>query len=131
MNIIYTHGWMMDNIREALKDHEITIQQYNVLRILKGASRPLSTREIKDRLVDRSADTSRLVERLCKKGFLEKEVCCKDKRLVDISLSDKGEQMLLKMEPCQDKIECICQTLTSEEAKLLGDLLDKLRSAQI
>ncbi|MEM9921059.1 MAG: MarR family transcriptional regulator [Bacteroidota bacterium] len=127
VNLIYTYNHIMDKIRKELEPYQITIQQYNVLRILRGAGKPMSTSCIRERLVDRMADTSRMVERLCKKGLLSKEVCCQDKRRVDIELSNEGHKLIDEMEVCHNKFESILQAISLEEAAALNQILDKLR----
>ncbi|MEO1515561.1 MAG: MarR family transcriptional regulator [Bacteroidota bacterium] len=127
VNLIFTYNHIMDCIRKELEPFEITVQQYNVLRILKGAGKPMSTSCIRERLVDRMSDTSRMVERLCKKGLLSKEVCCNDKRRVDIELSSEGLVLLNEMDNCSHKFEAILAELSLEEAAQLNQILDKIR----
>ena len=126
-NIIHTYGWLMECLKKELKPFDITIQQYNVLRILKGAGEPISTSEIRQRLLDKMSDSSRMVERLCKKGWINKQACCHDKRLVDVSLSEEGLKMLDSMQICEGRFDQIMKNLTSEDAALLNNLLEKIR----
>ena len=84
MNIIFSSNWLLEKIRQILEKEDITPQQYNILRILKGSATPLSTLQIRERMLDRMSDTSRIVERLLKKGWVHKVVCASDKRLVDV-----------------------------------------------
>ncbi|MCB0553278.1 MAG: MarR family transcriptional regulator, partial [Phaeodactylibacter sp.] len=86
VNLIFTSNWVQDSIKKALKPFGVTIQQYNVLRVLKGAGKPISTSTIRERLLDKMADTSRMVDRLFQKGLVLRQECEYDKRLVDISL---------------------------------------------
>ncbi|MCG8328760.1 MAG: MarR family transcriptional regulator [Chitinophagales bacterium] len=127
VNLIYTHNWLVDQIKVQLKPHKITMQQYNVLRILRGAPNPISTSDIRDRLLDKMADTSRMVERLHQKGLVIRTECNYDKRLVDISLSDKGEQLMQHLDSFNSKIDDVLSPLTAEEAATLSQLLDKAR----
>lgn len=127
INLIFTSNWLASRIKVLLKPHDITMQQYNVLKILKGASKPISTSCIRGRMIERMADTSRLVERLCSKGWVNREACCSDKRLVDITLSQKGMQMVDEIEQEVDMSALIDMHLQPEEAKILSDLLDKMR----
>lgn len=127
INLIFTSNWMSSNIKGQLKPFDITLQQYNVLRILRGAGEPISTSCIRSRMVERMADTSRLVERLCSKGWVNREACCSDKRLVDITISQQGIKMVQEIESQVDMTGEFTKNLNAEEARLLGELLDKLR----
>src|ERR1044071_587515 len=81
LNIIFTSGWINEKIKNALAPEDITPQQYNILRILRGSSpQPLSTLQIRERMLDRMSDTSRIVDRLVAKGLVKKTICAKDRR---------------------------------------------------
>ena len=127
VNLIFTSNWMSSNIKGKLKPFEITLQQYNVIRILRDPGEPISTSCIRSRMMEKMADTSRLVERLCSKGWVNKEACCSDNRLVDITISDEGMDLVQLIEGRVSIVEAITQNLNDEEAKMLGELLDKLR----
>lgn len=128
VNLLYTYNYVMEKIREILGPYDITIQQYNVLRIIKGAKGDaISTSDIRDRMVDKNSDTSRMVERLCKKGLIKKETCCNDKRRVDLCLSFVGETLIEEVSSLDYKFDGILKNLSAEEAFQLGELLDKIR----
>lgn len=127
VNLIYTTNWLTNHLREHLKPFGITMQQYNVLRILRGAGKPISTSDIRERLLDKMADTSRMVDRLCQKGLVIRTVCPSDKRLVDVTLSEAGEQLLAQLDQYEDQMDRAAHNLSDEEANLLSALLDKLR----
>lgn len=127
VNLIYTANWLQDCIKEALRPYDITIQQYNVLRVLKGAGRPISTSAIRERLLDKMADTSRMVDRLFQKGLVERKECQYDKRLVDIRLSEAGEALLETLQEIDPQLDGIFRNLSEEDALLLSDLLDRAR----
>ncbi len=127
-NIIFTHGWVEDQIQEIFGEYGLTSQQYNVLRILKGQyPKAITTANIHDRMLEKNAGVSRLVDRLLKKGFVEKTVCEKDKRLVDVIASDKGLKVLMEIDREWDRVDAIFSNLSDEEIHTLNDLLDKLR----
>ncbi len=130
VNLIYTYNWLTDQIRLVLKPHGITLQQYNVLRVLRGAGEPISTSVIRQRLLDKMADTSRLVERLAQKGLVYRKPCKHDKRLVDISLTDAGHRILKEIDHLDERLDAMLNNLTDEDATLLSDLLDKLREGK-
>jgi len=129
INLIYTHNWLSLKMKSFFKPHNITLQQYNVLRILKGAKEPLSTSDIRERMIEKMADTSRMVERLSTKGWVKREECCGDKRLVDVTITEAGLEYISRLEGIDAHVESIYQNLTSDEATKLNSILDKLRSA--
>ncbi len=117
----------MEKIRNVLKPYKITLQQYNVLRILKGASEPISTCIIRERMIDKMSDASRMVSRLEQKGLVVRKSCNIDKRLLDVSLSDKGVELLGQIEANIQQMDLVMCNLSKEEAQLLSSLLDKIR----
>ncbi len=129
INLIYTYNWAMERSKTIFEKADITAQQFNILRILRGAGEPLSTLQIRQRMLDRMSDTSRIVDRLVVKGLVKKVVCKADKRLVDVSITDKGKKLLEKLDKVQDDMDAIAGNLTEADAKLLNKLLDKLRTS--
>lgn len=127
INIIYTANWLNEKMGQILSTEDITQQQYNILRILRGSDRPLSTLKIRERMLDKMSDTSRIVDRLIVKGLVEKSACMKDKRLVDITLSKKGLQLLEKLDNLNEPIDSILKGVTEKEASTINQILDKLR----
>ncbi len=126
VNIIYTHNWLLEKIKLFLEPADITQKQFNILRILRGES-PLSTLKIRERMLDKMSDTSRLVDRLVLKGLAEKKSCKQDKRLVDITITEKGLEVLSSIDMQSESMDDIVGKLTDEDAKMLNTLLDKLR----
>lgn len=128
VNLFYTHGWLMEKIKSILSAEEITPQQYNILRILRGSyPNPLSTLQIRDRMLDKMSDTSRIVDRLVAKGLVTKNTSLADKRLVDITISDAGLSLLDRLEEKNYEMDSIVGNLSMEEAVSLSSLLDKIR----
>lgn len=127
INLIYTYNWISERSKTFLDKFDITSQQFNILRILRGAGDPLSTLQIRQRMLDRMSDTSRIVDRLLKKGLVEKVVCKTDKRLVDVTISEKGSRLLEKLDKYQDEMDGIVKNLSEPEAQMLNTLLDKIR----
>jgi DNA-binding MarR family transcriptional regulator len=128
INLIYTYNWAMERSKIIFEKADITAQQFNILRILRGAGGPLSTLQIRQRMLDKMSDTSRIVDRLVVKGLVKKVVCKTDKRLVDVSIVDKGKKLLEKLDKLQDDMDAIAGNLSETDAKLLNKLLDKLRN---
>ena len=107
INLMYTANWLNERIGRFLLQEDITQQQYNILRILRGSEVPLSTLQIRERMLDKMSDTSRIVDRLIVKELVEKSACKSDKRLVDITLSEKGLQLVNKLDQYNDQIDAI------------------------
>ena len=127
INIIYTANWLNEKMGQILATEDITQQQYNILRILRGSECPLSTLKIRERMLDKMSDTSRIVDRLIVKGLVEKTACIKDKRLVDITVSKKGLQLLEKLDSLNEHIDSILKGVNEKEAQAMNQILDKLR----
>ena len=127
INIIYTANWLNEKMGQILATEDITQQQYNILRILRGSDAPLSTLKIRERTLDKMSDTSRIVDRLIVKGLVEKTACIKDKRLVDITVSKKGLQLLEKLDSLNEHIDSILKGVNEKEAQAMNQILDKLR----
>ena len=129
INVMYTEGWLRNKMSEILKPHGLTSQQYNVLRILRGSNpEPLSTSCIRSRMLDKMSDASRMVDRLDKKQLVEKRVCKEDKRLVDVYITDKGQELLKVLDTPIGEFHKFFGSITEDEAKALNEILDKLRS---
>jgi len=130
INLLYSYGWVMERIKDFLSREDITHQQYNILRILRGSHpQPLSTLQIRERMLDKMSDTSRIVDRLITKELVKKTTCPKDKRLVDVVIAEKGQKLLKKLDAEADHIQDIMATLSEAEAEALSKLLDKLRNS--
>lgn len=129
LNLIYTYNWAMEKSKRFFEKADLTMQQYNILRILRGAGRPLSTLQIRQRMLDKMSDTSRIVDRLLKKELVEKVICKNDRRLVDVSISQKGMALLNDLDTHTDELDSHLTNVTMEEAKTINQLLDKLRKS--
>lgn len=130
INIIYTYNWTRERLQEIFDKENLTPQQFNILRILRGSSSPLSTLQIRERMLDKMSDTSRIVDRLVLKGLAKKVINKSDKRLVDVSISEKGKKVLQNMDQFESDIEGVTKNLSLNEAKTLNKLLDKIRQTQ-
>ena len=127
INLIYTYNWMNEKMKTFFEKFDITSQQFNILRILRGAGKPLSTLQIRQRMLDKMSDTSRIVDRLIVKGLVKKITCKFDKRLVDISITDKGKKLLEKADKYETEMDAVFGNLSETEVKTLNKLLDKIR----
>ncbi|MTI24752.1 MarR family transcriptional regulator [Fulvivirga kasyanovii] len=128
LNLLFTSGWLVNKHKEFFKPFGITNQQYNVLRILRGQHpKSISTCGIKERMLDRNSDVSRIVDRLTLKNWVSKETCPNDRRLVDVMITDDGLALLKKMDDAIDEIDQELGNLTEKDAELLNELLDRVR----
>lgn len=128
INIIYTYGWLTTRLKQFLNNYDITLQQFNVLRILRGQHPgSISTSVIRDRMLDRNSDASRIVDRLHRQGLVDKQPCPSDRRLVDVKISAKGMKLLETIDKKQDELDNLLGNLTDEEVKEFNRLLDKTR----
>lgn len=125
INIKYTANWLSSKETEFFKPYGISPQQYNILRILRGAAKPVKVQLIKERMIERAPNATRLMDKLCDKKLIERERCEHDRRVVYINISDIGLKLLSKIDEQNNK--SFLDNLTEEEAKTLSDLLDKIR----
>lgn len=130
INLIYTLSWMRERTKAIFEAEDITPQQFNILRILRGSfPQPLSTLQIRERMLEKMSDTSRIVDRLIAKGLVKKLTCKNDRRLVDVIITDKGKKMLERLDTRQDEIDGVLGNLSETEATRLSELLDKIRES--
>jgi len=128
VNLIYTFNWLEAQTKDFLKQFDITSQQFNILRILRGQHpNPATINLLKERMLDKMCDASRMVERLKSKNLVERQVCETDRRAVDIIITKKGLELLLKIDKEMPNYEKILGNLDSSEIKQLNLFLDKLR----
>ena len=127
INLIYTYNWMNEKLKSFFGKEDITPQQFNILRILRGAATPISTLQIRQRMLDKMSDTSRIVDRLITKALVKKMVCPGDKRMVDVTITAKGKKLLEKLDAFELTMDAIAGSLTEADAKNVNKLLDKMR----
>lgn len=128
VNIIFTSGWLSMNQSRILKPFGVSLQQFNILRILRGQfPNPATVRLLQERMLDKMSNASRLVEKLRKKGFVERTECEDDRRRVDVLISRKGLDVLDKLDIIFNEVSESLQKLTEEESTELSRLLDKFR----
>ena len=128
VNLLYTSNWINTHFEQLFKGSDITLQQYNVLRILRGQfPNPSSIKLIKERMLDRMSDASRIVDKLvAKKLVMRKQSDC-DKRSVDVVISDTGLNLLQSLDVLDEKSKELLKSLSQAEITELNNLLDKLR----
>lgn len=128
VNVSYTHNWCNDKVKQAVSPYDITSQQFNVLRILRGQfPNPSTINFVKSRMLDKMCDASRIVDRLVHKGLVIKNVSNYDKRAVDILINDKGLSLLKTIDGEVSLSGILSPNITEDEAEQLIALLDKAR----
>jgi DNA-binding MarR family transcriptional regulator len=127
INLLFTANWLNEQIGKMLSEEGVTQQQYNILRILRGSATPLSTLKIRERMLDKMSDTSRIVDRLIAKELVVKNTCEKDKRLVDITLSPKGLDLVDQLDQFNERIDALLKGINESEAQMMNQILDKIR----
>ncbi len=129
VNIIFTGNWMMQKMHELLKPFGLTPQQYNVLRILRGQqNNPMTVLAITERMLDKTSNASRLVDKLLEKKFVLRKECPRDRRAVDIIILPAGLTILSEIDQVQKAWEMNFQSINPDKMSQLNDLLDEFRS---
>ena len=128
VNLVYTFNWVDAFQQKHLKKYGITGQQFNVLRILRGQHpKPATIKLLKERMLDKMSDASRIVEKLRVKGLIDRHICPTDRRNCDVFINEKGLKLLTDIDKEEKAIDNFFSTLDETETKLLNNLLDKLR----
>lgn len=130
INISYSSIWMKDEIIAVLKPYDISIEQFNVLRILRGKKgEPTNLQDIQERMINKMSNTTRLVDKLILKGLVERFICKNNRRKVDIYITEQGLNLLNEIDPIIETTEeRITSNLTIQELETLNTLLTKLRT---
>jgi len=131
VNVLFTGKWLEYSHRQFFKNFALTLQQYNVLRILRGAAPAAATVQyITNRMLDKSSNASRIVDKLEEKGLSSRTVCPANQRAVDVHITTAGQDMLQKIDLVFKVEQELAKVLTEDEAKMLNNLLDKIRNAK-
>ena len=126
LNILYTANWISSHQNDFFKQFGLSPQQYNILRILRGAKAPIKVQTIKERMVERAPNLTRLTDKLCDKNLIERIPFEGDRRVVLIGITKQGLELLEKIDPQSPQLNLL-KNLNEEEANQLSDLLDKMR----
>ncbi len=130
INIIYTNSWLHQKHLELFKKHGLTTPQFNILRILRGQyPKPSTVNLLIERMLDKSSNASRIVDRLEQKGLVTRKQCKNDRRAVDVFISEAGLSLLADLDTKFGTFEKSLRNLTEEESKTLNELLDKFRES--
>ncbi|ANW96535.1 MarR family transcriptional regulator [Wenyingzhuangia fucanilytica] len=126
LNLKYTANFLNALGNKELEEYQISTAQYNILRILRGAKKAITMKLVKERMIEKSPNTTRLTDKLCEKGLIKRVRCDKDRRAVYVSITDNGlqllEQITFELTPKQ------MRNLTMDEALQLNKILDKIRT---
>ncbi len=125
INIKYTANWINSIENEFFRPYGISPQQFNILRILRGAKEPIKVQTIKDRMIERAPNATRLMDKLCDKNLIERVRCEGDRRVVYINITKEGQKLLKDIDK-NFKLDFL-DKLTLKEAEMLSSLLDKIR----
>lgn len=125
LNILYTANWIKTKQNNFFQPYKVSAQQYNILRILRGAKEPLKAQTIKERMIERAPNATRLMDKLSDKKFIERVRCDHDRRVVYISITENGLELLSQID--KNIKDDLLENLSFGEATILSDLLDKIR----
>ncbi|MCB9195349.1 MAG: MarR family transcriptional regulator [Flavobacteriales bacterium] len=129
VNILFTANWLKNSNGESLKQFDITLQQYNILRILRGGKDWMAMNDVKSRMIEKSPNATRLADKLIELDYIERKRCDVDRRVVYVKITKKGLNILATIDEQQSLIpvETFLQNISPKEAQTLSNLLDKLR----
>lgn len=130
LNLLYTTNWVELKVKKVLSAYKITHQQYNILKILKGSYPvPLSANDIKERMMFKSPDVTRLMDRLEKKGYVSRKLCASNRRKIDLVITEEGIQLIEQLSPALAQIiqQFFKEKISVPEAQMLHRLLNKIR----
>jgi DNA-binding MarR family transcriptional regulator len=129
INLLFTSSWLNSKQACSLKPYDISTQQYNILRILRGQHpKPATVNLLIDRMFDKNSNASRLVEKLRLKKLVERAICPDDRRAVNVIITQKGLDLLIELDDCEEHCVNELKILSNKEAEQLNTLLDKLRN---
>lgn len=129
INLMFTANWVHYKLSGMLREYGLSEQQFNILRILRGqGKKPVSIALLKERMLDKMSDVSRLVERLRSTGLLVRTTCPHDRRAVEIMITEEGLHLMAEVDKRQNEIDSCLQNLSEQELQFLNYLLDKIRS---
>ena len=127
VNVLFTSSWMKESLKSHFKPFGITPKQYNILRILNGAPEPMSTSQIRERMLDKMSDVTRIIDRMVLRQWVTKNGNKKDRRLVDVGITQSGRKLLSAIGQKNPSMNHILSNLNTVECAQLNQLLDKLR----
>ncbi|MFC3196200.1 MarR family winged helix-turn-helix transcriptional regulator [Parapedobacter deserti] len=128
VNIVFTSNWITHILEKRANAQQITLQQFNVLRILRGQyPNPATNSMLKERMLDKMPDVSRIIDRLVTKKLVSRGKCDSDRRAVDVLITEKGLGVLAELEESMLMLDILEKNISEEECRQLNSLLDRLR----
>lgn len=127
-NIVFTAGWIKGSFNEVIRPYGLSSPQFNILRILRGAKDWVNMNEVKERMVEKSPNTTRLCDKLLDKGLIERRRSETDRRVVYLHISKKGLELLEEIDQNDDgSHKAFLDNVSEEEARIVNEILNKLR----
>lgn len=126
-NLVFTTNWMKTYFTNALKPYDLSMQQFNILRILRGNGDWVAMNDIKNLMIEKSPNATRLADKLMEKGYVERRRSDTDRRVVYLKVSKKGLELLLQIDEDDHFNKSFIDRITHEEAKQVNEVLNKLR----
>ncbi len=128
VNLLYTSNWLKNIHSDLLQPFDITSQQYNILRILRGNGDWMTMNTVKERMIDKSPNTTRLADKLVTKKYVERKRCEEDRRVVYVKITAKGVKLMAEIdEKSMKPFEKIADKISNKDAATVSSILDKLR----
>ena len=130
INILFTQNLLHETFSDILKPFEISVEQFNVLRILRGQNgKPANMCLIQERMIAKTSNTTRIVDKLVAKALVTREICPQNRRKMEVNITAKGLELLIEIDPKVDRFEQELQlNLSVSEAEMLNQLLEKYRT---
>lgn len=128
LNVMFTANWMRGKLSDIYRPFGISTQQYNILRILRGAKERMKMHSVKERMIDRAPNATRLTDKLIAKGLVQRDRCDEDRRVVYVSIGEKGLELLAQIEKQSKAMQKeMLSALSKEDAETLNAILDRWR----
>jgi len=127
-NMIYTSNWIQNTFNTIMSEYGLSVQQYNILRILRGAGEWVAMSSIKRKMIDKSPHTTRLVDKLLDKKLVQRKRSEEDRRVVYVKITKAALELMVEMDAKSDQQMTMLTNITDEEAKLASTIIDKLRN---
>jgi MarR family transcriptional regulator, 2-MHQ and catechol-resistance regulon repressor len=128
INLSHTSNCLAYYQHTFMSKYDLSMQQFNILRILRGAKEPLNVHTVKERMIEKSPNITRLLDKMVDKGIIERIRCKVDKRVLFVKITEQGLELLARLDKDDGIKSLFPKSLSDEEARTLNDLLDKLRA---
>lgn len=130
LNILFNQSLILENMNEILKPYELSAEQFNVLRILRGQQgKPANMFLIQERMITKNSNTTRLIDKLLAKELVTRNICPNNRRKIEVSITNKGLDILKKLDSkLIEHEEYFAKNLTQNELETLNTLLEKFRT---